>query len=69
MNQPQPRNPAETYENYFVPAMFLPWATILLRHAAPQSGNGCSTWHAGRALSRARQRHWWGRTGRWSHSI
>lgn len=38
MNQPQPRNPAETYESYFVPAMFLPWATILLRHAAAQSG-------------------------------
>ena len=37
MNQPQPGNPAETYEHYFVPAMFLPWATILLRHAAPQS--------------------------------
>src|SRR6266581_8745890 len=36
-NQPQPRSPAETYEHYFVPAMFLPWATILLRHAAPQS--------------------------------
>jgi ubiquinone/menaquinone biosynthesis C-methylase UbiE len=30
-------NPAQTYEHYFVPAMFLPWATILLRHAAPQS--------------------------------
>lgn len=38
MNQPQPGNPAEMYENYFVPAMFLPWATILLRHAAPQPG-------------------------------
>jgi ubiquinone/menaquinone biosynthesis C-methylase UbiE len=38
MNQPQPGNPAETYENYFVPAMFLPWAAILLRHAAPQPG-------------------------------
>ncbi|MBI1745852.1 MAG: class I SAM-dependent methyltransferase [Acidobacteria bacterium] len=38
MNQPQPRNPAETYEQYFVPAMFLPWATILLRHAAARSG-------------------------------
>lgn len=37
MNQPQPRNPAEMYEHYFVPAMFLPWATILLRHAAPHS--------------------------------
>jgi ubiquinone/menaquinone biosynthesis C-methylase UbiE len=38
MNQPRPSNPAETYESYFVPAMFLPWATILLRHAAAQSG-------------------------------
>lgn len=37
MNESQPRNPAETYEHYFVPAMFLPWATILLRHAAPQT--------------------------------
>ena len=25
------------YEHYFVPAMFLPWATILFRHAAPRS--------------------------------
>lgn len=38
MNQPQPRNPAEMYEQYFVPAMFLPWATILLRYASPQPG-------------------------------
>lgn len=38
MIQPQPRSPAETYEQYFVPAMFLPWSTVLLRHAAPQSG-------------------------------
>ena len=38
MHQPQPTNPAETYEHYFVPAMFLPWATILLRHAALQAG-------------------------------
>lgn len=38
MNQPQPINPAEMYENYFVPAMFLPWASILLSQAAPQSG-------------------------------
>ncbi len=37
INQPQPRSPVETYEHYLVPAMFLPWATILLRHAAPQS--------------------------------
>jgi len=38
LNQQQPKNPAETYEDYFVPAMFLPWATILLRHAALQAG-------------------------------
>jgi ubiquinone/menaquinone biosynthesis C-methylase UbiE len=37
MNQPRP-NPAEMYEDYFVPAMFQPWAAILLRHAAIQSG-------------------------------
>ena len=36
------------YEHYFVPAMFLPWATILLRHAAHQARErvldlGCGT--------------------------
>ena len=36
MNQPKSVNPAEMYENYFVPAMFLPWANTLLRHAALQ---------------------------------
>jgi ubiquinone/menaquinone biosynthesis C-methylase UbiE len=36
LSQHPSRNPAETYEQYFVPAMFLPWAAILLRHAAPQ---------------------------------
>jgi ubiquinone/menaquinone biosynthesis C-methylase UbiE len=36
MNPPPPSGPAETYEQYFVPAMFRPWAEILLRHAAPQ---------------------------------
>jgi ubiquinone/menaquinone biosynthesis C-methylase UbiE len=30
-------NPAQMYEHYFVPAMFLPWTTLLLRHAALQS--------------------------------
>jgi ubiquinone/menaquinone biosynthesis C-methylase UbiE len=38
MNQTQPKNPAETYEQYFVPAMFRRWASILLRHAALKSG-------------------------------
>jgi ubiquinone/menaquinone biosynthesis C-methylase UbiE len=36
MNQTPPGSPADTYERYFVPAMFLPWATILLRHALLQ---------------------------------
>lgn len=34
----QPINPAEMYEQYFVPAMFRPWAEILLRHAGPLLG-------------------------------
>ena len=37
MNPRQPKSPADTYEHYFVPAMFLPWSTILLRHAALQA--------------------------------
>jgi ubiquinone/menaquinone biosynthesis C-methylase UbiE len=38
MAQPSQTNPAETYEQYFVPAMFRPWAGILLNHAAPEVG-------------------------------
>lgn len=38
MNQPVAPDPAEVYEQYFVPAMFRPWASILLRRAAPQPG-------------------------------
>lgn len=38
MNQPKPIHPAEIYEDYFVPAMFQPWASILLHYAAPKSG-------------------------------
>ncbi len=37
MNQPRP-SPAETYEQHFVPAMFLPWANILLSHATLRPG-------------------------------
>ena len=38
MSQAPSRNPAETYEDYFVPAMFLPWARILMSRAAPCAG-------------------------------
>jgi ubiquinone/menaquinone biosynthesis C-methylase UbiE len=31
-------NPADVYEHYFVPAMFLPWASILLGRTALQPG-------------------------------
>ncbi len=33
-----PGNPAEAYERFFVPAMFVPWAGELLRRAAPRPG-------------------------------
>jgi len=35
--QPSP-NPAEVYEQYFGPALFGPWARVLLEHAEPQPG-------------------------------
>jgi len=38
MNHAPSMNPAQTYEDYYVPAMFRPWAGILLRHAVPQPG-------------------------------
>lgn len=31
-------NPAEAYERYFVPGMFVAWSQVLLEQAAPQSG-------------------------------
>ncbi len=37
MNHPTP-SPAELYEGYFVPAMFLPWASALLGEAALKQG-------------------------------
>ena len=33
-----PLSPPEMYEKYFVPAMFIPWARLLLARAAPQPG-------------------------------
>lgn len=38
MNQLQAPNPAEVYQRYFVPAMFMPWAKVLLRCAALKPG-------------------------------
>jgi ubiquinone/menaquinone biosynthesis C-methylase UbiE len=38
MAQPVGGDPAEVYERYLVPALFLPWAEELLRRAAPQPG-------------------------------
>lgn len=38
MTSAQPTTPAEMYENYFVPAMFRPWADILIGHAVPLMG-------------------------------
>lgn len=38
MSTPTPVNAAEAYQAYFVPAMFVPWAEMLLDRAAPQPG-------------------------------
>ena len=38
MSQSQQDSAAETYEKYFVPAMFVPWAEVLVRHASPRPG-------------------------------
>ena len=32
------KNPAESYENYMVPALFAPWASRLVRSANPRPG-------------------------------
>jgi ubiquinone/menaquinone biosynthesis C-methylase UbiE len=38
MTQQQRPNPVEVYEEYFGPAIAIPWAHLLLDHAAPQPG-------------------------------
>jgi ubiquinone/menaquinone biosynthesis C-methylase UbiE len=38
MSQLEASTAAETYEQYYVPALFLPWAKILLQYASPQAG-------------------------------
>src|SRR5438552_1035927 len=32
-------SPAEIFESYFVPAIFAPWARVLLEYAAPRPGD------------------------------
>ena len=34
----KPKTPAEVYEEYMVPAIFTPWARVLLTYAAPKPG-------------------------------
>ncbi len=38
MPQEDSRNPAQTYEDFFVPAIFSRWAPVLLEHAKPVRG-------------------------------
>lgn len=38
MDEMQKPTPAEMYERYFGPAIFIPWTGVLLEHAAPQPG-------------------------------
>lgn len=38
MTKPQAANPAQKYEQFFVPAIFGPWARVLVERASPRSG-------------------------------
>src|SRR5262245_66515389 len=38
MSEQQSPNPAEVYEQYFGPALIIPWARAFLEYAAPQTG-------------------------------
>jgi SAM-dependent methyltransferase len=38
MQEQQTTSPAQMYEEYFGPAIFTPWARVLLEHAAPSAG-------------------------------
>jgi SAM-dependent methyltransferase len=52
--QEQASNPAEMYQQYFVPAIFDPWAPVLLQYAAPVPGEAVLDVAAGTgALTRA----------------
>jgi ubiquinone/menaquinone biosynthesis C-methylase UbiE len=37
MTEQSSNNPAEIYDQYFVPAIFVPWTRVLLEHAAPNA--------------------------------
>lgn len=38
MSTATPTDPAEMYDSFFGPALFAPWASVLVEHAAPQPG-------------------------------
>ena len=49
-------NPAEGYESYMVPALFGPWAALLIDAADPRRTNAFWTWVAEPASLLARLR-------------
>jgi ubiquinone/menaquinone biosynthesis C-methylase UbiE len=57
VSQTPPSSPAQTYEDFFVPAMFRPWADELLKRAQPQPGErildvACGTGIVARLIAR-----------------
>lgn len=58
-----PKNPAEMYEQYFVPAMFKPWSNILLRHVNLQLGERVLDIACGTGIVARQAAPWVGATG------
>ena len=58
-----PKNPAEMYEQYFVPAMFKPWSNILLRHVALKLGDRVLDIACGTGIVARQVAPWVGATG------
>ncbi len=58
-----PKNPAEMYEAYFVPAMFKPWSKILLRHVNLQLGERVLDIACGTGIVARQVAPWVGTTG------
>ncbi len=57
------KNPAEVYEQYFVPAMFKPWSNILLRHVNLQLGERVLDIACGTGIVARQVAPWVGTTG------